>query len=179
MNEVDKLHLLDLARDSIDSYFSDEKPDTNEVSHIEDEKAVFIELRKRGDLRGGMGSLEKKQIPEAVIETARKAAFEDPRFDPVKESETSSIKIRISVLGKKEILVGEVEDYDEQIEIGKHGLLMEGAGKAIILPYIAKDRMYTPIQFLNALSQKAGLSFNSWKDDKNRIYRFEGETFSE
>lgn len=180
MNEVDKVHLLEAARASLEAYFDNSDIDLDDIKHLTRKKPVFVRLFKKGELRGGMGLLEPEMpLYEAVLACTRKAAFEDPRQQPIEEKELKSVKIEISVIEDFEVLVGDEEDYAEQIEIGKHGLKIAGIGNALLLPRVAKDRMYTPVQFLNAVAQAAGLSFNAWKDSKNKLFRFTSQTFSE
>ena len=178
MNELDKIALLELAKDAIIAKIEKRKPDLSEVKHLTQNNGVFVTLMKNRQLRGGRGVLtNNKNIVDSVIEAAQKAAFEDPRFKPVTEAEAPRLKVEISILGKLEILHGDRETYPDQIDPKKNGLYLDGVGKALILP--KTSQMYTPVQYLNSLCQAADLSFKDWKNLRNRIYKFTAETFSE
>jgi len=183
MNDKDKGLLLSLARDSIKSYFESRKPRLDEVKHLSDKRGVFVTLHdKNGKLRGCIGyPTPIYSLYTAVVEAARSAAFHDPRFPPLRKDELDSIKIEISVLSLPELIeVSHVNEYMKKIAIGKDGLIMEGAyGSGLLLPQVATENQFNVQQFLNALSQKAGLSFNAWRETSNKVYKFQADVFSE
>ncbi len=178
MNEVDKLLLADLAREAIESRFKGEEPSVEVVRHLNQKCKVFLALRKNNALRGGVGLLEDKPLYQAVIETARKAAFEDPRFHPLKPDEARFLKVEISIIRNVKKLLATPDEYAKLVEIGRHGLILEGEGRALLLPSVAVRKGYTAVQFLNALAQTAGLPFHAWRKPENKVYTFEAETFS-
>ncbi len=172
MDEVDKLKIKDLAEQAIKSEFNGEI-DVSDTEHLTEQRGVFVRLEKHNNLRGGIGILRPEApLYKTVVKAARQAAFDDPRFSPVNEHELDAIEMQVFILSPLEKLE---DDYMNQFETGKHGLLIEGAGRALILPHVAEEKRYTKNQFLNNLSQKAGLGFNAWKDSQNRIYKFEAE----
>jgi uncharacterized protein len=183
LNDKDKKALLSLARESIKTYFSGRKPSLDEVKHLSSKRGVFVTLHDRnGHLRGCIGyPTPVYSIYTAVVESARSAAFSDPRFPPLTKEELDSISIEISVLTLPElIVVSHPNEYLKNIKIGEDGLIMEGSyGSGLLLPQVATENQFNTQQFLNALSQKAGLSFNAWKELHNKIYKFQAIVFSE
>ena len=84
------------------------------------------------------------------------------------------VTIEISVLSPFEPIKG----YDE-IELGKHGLLLEEGGRAVLLPQVATEQNFTRGEFLSALCRKAGLYNHYWKERQLKIKVFTALVFSE
>ncbi|MCC7404968.1 MAG: AmmeMemoRadiSam system protein A, partial [Bdellovibrionales bacterium] len=60
--------------------------------------ACFVTLEEMGELRGCIGSLiAHRPLYEDVWENAQAAAFDDPRFTPVKAAELELVSISISI----------------------------------------------------------------------------------
>ncbi len=95
-------------------------------------------------------------------------------MDVLLSGSPNKIKIEISVLS----LFEPINSYDE-IELGKHGLLMEEGGRAVLLPQVATENNYTREQFLTALCHKAGLYGEYWKETKLKLKVFTATIFSE
>ena len=106
---------------------------------------------------------------------ARAAAFEDPRFPPLNESEFEEIEIEISILSPIDVC----KDV-EQITIGRHGLIMQrGMQSGLLLPQVAVDWKWNREQFLAQTCQKAGMEPDAWKDPATNIFWFEAEKYSD
>ncbi len=170
--------LLKAARQSILSAFGEaEKPEINYTAYplLKQKMGAFVTLKIDEELRGCIGYIIAiKPLFETVCETARAAAFNDPRFKELTREEFDKIKIEISVLS----LFEPIKSYDE-IELGKHGLLMEEGGRAVLLPQVATENNYTREQFLTALCHKAGLYGEYWKETKLKLKVFTATIFSE
>ncbi|MFQ6053839.1 MAG: TIGR00296 family protein, partial [Candidatus Bathyarchaeia archaeon] len=71
-------------------------------------------------LRGCIGfPYPVKPLVEAVLDAARSAAFDDPRFRPVSPGEMGSIVVEVSVLTPPEaIRVESPDQHPEHIEVG-------------------------------------------------------------
>ena len=87
---------------------------------------AFVSLHEPdGGVRGCVGTTAAvKPLAEVIPEMARAAALRDPRFPPVTPAEVPELELEISVLGPLEPV-----DGLEDVEIGRHGLLVEGRGK--------------------------------------------------
>ncbi len=160
--------LLALARRAIESGLpggTDDSPSLDGASEaLRRTAATFVPLRKHGELRGCIGSLESdRPLIESVWANARGAAFRDPRFSPVEARELEAIRIEISLLGPLVRLDFDTEaDLLGQLRPGIDGLLIEDGGKrATFLPAVWGS-LSDPLQFLSELRSKAGLPADHW-----------------
>lgn len=170
--------LLKAARQSILSSFNEaEKPEINYTAYplLKLEMGAFVTLRIDEELRGCIGYIVAVgPLFETVCESAQSAAFNDPRFTGLTREEFDKIKIEISVLSPFE----PIKSYDE-IEVGKHGLLLDEGGRAVLLPQVASENNMNREQFLTALCHKAGLYGEYWKERMLKIKVFTATVFSE
>ena len=141
---------------------------------LNDPRGVFVTLESAGKLRGCIGfPIPSQPLGRAVIDAAEAAALRDPRFDPVAESELAAIELEVSVLTPPR----PVEDI-EQIEIGRHGLIMKQANRSgLLLPQVASERDWDRLTFLKQTCLKAGLKANAWQEGAS-IESFEAQIFS-
>ena len=104
---------------------------------------------------------------------AEAAAFRDPRFGPVRESELSELEFEISVLTP----LKKIKDVNE-IQVGKHGIyLKRGWYSGLLLPQVATEYGWDRQTFLEHTCQKAGLPSNAWKEKDTEIYIFSADIF--
>ena len=181
LNKKDQTLLLKLARDALECSFKDADVDVSKVGHLTQLRGCFVTLHKDNQLRGCIG-FPKPIMPlyEQIITACRAAAFEDPRFSPVTKNELKNIVIEISILTKPELIkVKNSDEYLENIEIGKDGLIIQGESSGLLLPQVATEYNFDPKQFLECVCEKAELNKDAWKDSKNKIYKFKAEIFSE
>src|SRR5690348_13501731 len=77
--------LLNLAHQSINGFFEDKEPVLSSVpAHLDEPRGAFTTLYLHGMLRGCVGYVQPiAPLYRTVILTARAAAFEDTRFNPV------------------------------------------------------------------------------------------------
>jgi AmmeMemoRadiSam system protein A len=168
---------LKLAEDSIESIF-----EKREIGLEKPEDVIFsgkcggfVTLHKNGKVRGCIGYIRAyKTLFETIIEMARAAAFDDPRFPSLERIEMDEIDIEISVLSE---LIS-VTDYSK-IEVGKHGLYVKnGFASGLLLPQVATEWRWDKNIFLEQTCLKAGLNKNSWKKPETEVYKFTAEIFS-
>lgn len=178
--------LLGLARQTLVDYFKTGEKIRLKDSQVPDKAlckkaATFVTLTEKGDLRGCIGSLiPKKKLYEDVINNALMAGFGDPRFMPISKDEITKVKIEISILSAaKPYQHNSINELLDQIEIGKHGIvLQQNFFQATFLPQVWDD-IPDKKQFLEALSQKAGLSKDAWKNPDTEIFYYTVEKFGE
>jgi AmmeMemoRadiSam system protein A len=137
------------------------------LKELDDEKGVFVTLRKNGEVRGCIGTLKEDKLWIQVQKYAVFSAFTDPRFPPLKKDELPQIKIEISIIEKIE----DVKDVSE-IKLGEHGIILDMGGKGgILLPEVAVEHnVKAPEDFLDMLCKKIGVQKGSWK--KGKIKKF-------
>jgi len=170
--------LLEAARESILAEFSEgevTKVDYKAYPKLKMELGAFVTLKINDQLRGCIGYIiAQKSLFETIVEAAKHSAFGDPRFSELSRDEVDEVIIEISVLSPFE----PITSYDE-IKVGKHGLLLEEGGRAVLLPQVATEQNYNRAQFLTALCHKAGLYGNYWKERMLNIKVFTALVFSE
>jgi AmmeMemoRadiSam system protein A len=177
LSEADRRSLLELARRSVTEAVSLPKPVTRiPLTGVFAEKhGVFVTLHVRGRLRGCIGVVEAHEpLGEAIARCAASAALYDPRFSPVRADEIRGLQIEISLLTPPEPILS------ENVEIGKHGLLIiQGAKRGLLLPQVAVEHKLGREEFLAETCRKAGLHSNAWQEPETQILGFFCEVFSE
>lgn len=179
LNKKEQEELLQLARQTLESYLKDKKiPSVKLESEILNQKlGAFVTLRKNGQLRGCIGEFEpKKPLYKVVQDKAIDAALHDPRFSPVKYQELKDLEIEISVLSPRR----KINDW-QKIKLGKHGVVIKkGIRGGTYLPQVATETGWDLKTFLaNLCSSKAGLASDCYKDPKTEIFVFTAQVFSE
>ena len=173
--------LLKIARDAIFQGLesANSRPSTGTVpDELMEKRATFVTLTIGGHLRGCIGMLEaRRPLAEDVAENARAAAFEDPRFPPLTESEFKKLEIHISVLSPPEELVfSSEEDVLRQIRPGIDGLILQDRfRRGTFLPSVWQELPEKKL-FWAHLKQKAGLPPNYWSDTL-RVFRYTTDCF--
>ena len=174
----EKQILLKAARESILAEFSEgevAKVDYKAYPKLKMELGAFVTLHINNQLRGCIGYIiAQKPLFETIVEAAKHSAFGDPRFPELSRAEFDEIEIEISVLSPFET----INSYDDII-IGKHGLLLDEGGRAVLLPQVATEQNFNRAEFLTALCHKAGLYGQYWKERKLNIKVFSALVFSE
>lgn len=161
LSRQDKIALLTMARRAIgEKMRSGRSPRSGAYSKDASAamKAVmgaFVTLHSPdGNLRGCIGEIEPvRPLYEAVTARACDAAFRDPRFFPLRDSELQSVRLEISALTPSR----PIDDW-RKIEIGKHGMTVSKYGRAaVFLPQVAPEQGWTLEETLSHLCVKAGL----------------------
>jgi hypothetical protein len=176
LTEAQKEALVDLARQSVVATVTRSASPSVSVP-MPDASGVFVTIKRRGELRGCLGTLEcRRGLAGEVVRCAADAATEDPRFPPVLADEVPELAVEVSVLGPLEPIDPRAPDA---IVIGRHGLVAErGFRRGLLLPQVATEWGWTVEQFLRQTCVKAGLEPDAWQRDA-RISRFEAEVFGE
>jgi len=179
LTSQEKKQLLSLAHFSIESGFrpTHENPIPKDSSSTLAIKAgAFVTITINNKLRGCIGYIQSDdELSKTVMDAAFQAAFHDPRFTPLSESEFNNIQLEISVLSPPFPL----NSYDEII-IGEHGLILEESGrKALLLPQVPIEHKMDKEAFLSALCNKAGLYEDYWRETQLKIKGFTANVFSE
>ncbi len=146
--------LLNLAHEAIQSALeAREVPLIPPSPHLAEPRGVFTTLYHRGGLRGCVGYIfPTAAVYRTVAETARAAAFEDSRFWPVTPDEATELEVSLSILSQLKPIRA------EEVEIGKHGLLISMAGhRGLLLPQVPAEHGWDRITFLEQTCKKAGL----------------------
>ena len=141
-------------------------------------RATFVTLTENGQLRGCIGSLipSRSLIEDALANTTR-AAFADPRFAPLQESELSGLRLDISILSHpRPILAGSESELVGALEPDRDGLILSaGKRRALFLPSVWRH-LPDPRMFVGHLIAKAGFVPNRWPEGLE-AKRFRVESF--
>ena len=142
--------------------------------HLSEPRGVFTTLYHKGKLRGCVGyPAALMPLHQAVVETARAAAFDDPRFPALTLVEARELEVSISVLGPLRPTVA------EEVEVGRHGLLISlGSHRGLLLPQVALEHGWDRVKFLEQTCRKAGLELDAWRAGAT-IESFTAEVFGD
>jgi AmmeMemoRadiSam system protein A len=175
-SEADRQLLLGIARRALTAHVTGvplSGVESNEV--LLRPAGAFVTLHRRGDLRGCIGHIEANEpLGLVVARCAVAAGTSDPRFPAVTPGELAHIDIELSILGPLESIAAV-----DEIEIGRHGLLVEqGWHRGLLLPQVATERKWNREIFVAQTCHKAGLPPDAWKKGA-QIWRFVAEVFGE
>ena len=174
-----------LAREIVERYTrKEELPKLENYSGVFDEKrGVFVTINTypTHNLRGCIGIPEPIMPLKNAIKEAAVSATHDPRFPPLKENELDNIVIEVTILTKPQLVkVNKPQEYLEKIKIGRDGLIAEqGFYRGLLLPQVPVEQGWDVEEFLSHTCWKAGLPFDAWFDENTKIYKFEGQIFTE
>ncbi|MBC8376655.1 MAG: AmmeMemoRadiSam system protein A [FCB group bacterium] len=180
-NQAEQRQLLVLARESIQHGLNHGSPLRTNPDNFDPDLnapgAAFVTLEKQGALRGCIGSVEAyRSLVEDVAENAWHAAFTDPRFKPLTQTEFQQLHIKISVLTQPmEMIVNSEEELKHQLVPGRDGLIIsDGHHRGLFLPAVW-DKLPDVDSFLSHLKQKAGFPEGYWSDSIScqKFYSFE------
>ncbi|HKW57592.1 MAG TPA: AmmeMemoRadiSam system protein A [Candidatus Acidoferrum sp.] len=176
-SEAESRLLLELARQAITEAVLCEKRRLKSASGgiFLEKRGVFVTLHLRGRLRGCIGVVDAcEPLRDAIARCAASAALQDPRFSPVQRREVADLQIELSLLSQPEPI------RPEEIEIGKHGLLISnGPRRGLLLPQVAVEHKFDRERFLEETCTKAGLPPGAWRQPDTEILGFTCEVFSE
>ncbi len=167
--------LLKLAHEAIVSKLEGRQISLDSpTTHLQAPRGVFTTLHLQGALRGCVGFVvAATPLYRNVAETARSAAFEDTRFPSVTRQEAPQLAIELSILSPLRPIA------PEEIEIGRHGLLISMSGRrGLLLPQVPLEHGWNRIAFLEQTCHKAGLPLDAWKHGAD-IEAFTAEIFSD
>lgn len=138
-----------------------------ELAHGQQPIACFVTLHKEGELRGCIGCLEAEQpLAAALVYFAQAAAFSDPRFPPLQETELDLCQLSISLLGPlSPIPAASRQQVLAHLTAHRGGLWLQSPGhRATFLPAVWRE-LPEPNQFLNQLLRKGGWPINTWPSE--------------
>jgi AmmeMemoRadiSam system protein A len=131
---------------------------------MEQRAGVFVCLKKRGDLRGCIGTFmpSRRNVAEEVIRNAIAAGTEDPRFPPVMIDELSHLTYSVDILSAPEKISG-LRELDPR----KYGVIVvSGQRRGLLLPDL--EGVDTAEEQLRIAKMKAGMH----ADEEVEMYRF-------
>jgi hypothetical protein len=170
----EKTPLTQLAREAVESYVRRREviaPPANPAqSEMKERAGVFVSLKRRGQLRGCIGTFAPttENTAAEIIRNAIAAATGDPRFSPVTPEELDEITYSVDILSPPE----KVNDIS-QLDCTKYGVIVtQGHRRGLLLP--ALEGVTSVDDQLKITKAKAGIH----PDDTDvEILRFEVRRF--
>jgi AmmeMemoRadiSam system protein A len=160
--------LVKLARQTVETYVKEHrviKPPAELIPEMRERAGVFVSLKKKGELRGCIGTFEPttENVAVEVIRNAISSATGDPRFSPVTPDELADLSYSVDVLTSPEPV-----DSKDQLDAKKYGVIVEcGWRKGLLLPDL--EGVESPEEQINICCMKAGIE----PEEKTNLYRFE------
>jgi len=159
-----------LARDTLEGYvISGKKPPLPDdlPGELRGRAGVFVSIKKNGQLRGCIGTIEPTQptIAQEIMANAISSGTRDPRFPPVRENELPGLVYSVDVLSPAEPL----PDNDlSMLDAKRYGVIVtSGYKRGLLLPNL--EGVETIEEQLKIACGKAGIG----KNEKYEIERFE------
>ncbi|MDF9409983.1 MAG: hypothetical protein A4E52_00034 [Pelotomaculum sp. PtaB.Bin013] len=155
LRRAEESFLVRVARETLERHVKGEPP--VDVSGVPDEfkkrAGVFVSIKKRGSLRGCIGTITptKRSIAEEVAANAISAGINDPRFQPVGQEELADLEYSVDVLQPPR----PVKSYDE-LDPKKYGVIVRtGLRSGLLLPNL--EGVDTVEEQVSIARQKAGI----------------------
>jgi AmmeMemoRadiSam system protein B/AmmeMemoRadiSam system protein A len=142
---------------------------------------TFVTLKLKGELRGCIGNLNATEaLAEGVRRNAVSAAFHDPRFAPLSESELDQVQIEVSVLTEpKPLAFADADDLLRKLRPKVDGVIIrKGPASATFLPQVW-EQLSRPEDFLSHLCLKAGLPRDEWRRGRLEVSTYQVQYFEE
>jgi AmmeMemoRadiSam system protein B/AmmeMemoRadiSam system protein A len=172
--------LLAIARAAIGNVFGLVHPSDETAAFLQEIGATFVTLTRQGALRGCIGTLQAhRTLLLDVKGNAKAAAFLDPRFEPLTQTQFATTLVEVSVLSPSSPLeFGSESEAVSLIRPGLDGLILEhGENRGTFLPQVW-ETIPEPSEFLRQLKRKAGLDEGFWSPDL-RLRRYSVVKFRE
>lgn len=164
---------VEIAKKTVEEFIKTGKTPPIPENIPEDMKrkaGVFVSIKKRGQLRGCIGTFmpSKENIYAEIVRNAVAAATEDPRFPPIHPNELSELEFSVDILSPPE----PVKNLDE-LNHKKYGVIViKGWQKGLLLPDI--EGVTTVDEQLRICKLKAGIDPF---DPDVEIYKFKVERY--
>jgi AmmeMemoRadiSam system protein A len=168
--------LTGLARAAIGRALGLPAPHPPSVPILDDYRGAFVTIMLGGRLRGCMGRVEADQTVRVIVPSmACTAAFEDPRFAPLRREELERVSIEVSLLSAPVAV-----DAPEAVVAGTHGVIVSAAGRrGLLLPQVAVEWNWSREDLLDHACEKASLPRDAWRRPDTRIETFTADVFQE
>jgi AmmeMemoRadiSam system protein A len=160
--------IVTLAKNAVEKHILENiilpSPD-NQVTEMKNKAGVFVSIKKRGELRGCIGTFlpSTDNVADEIIQNAISAATRDPRFPPVDSTELPELEYSVDILAAPE----EVKN-SEELDPEKYGIIVKsGDQRGLLLPDL--EGVNTVDEQIRIALMKAGIS----SEDQIELFRFE------
>jgi len=145
-----------LAKLAIRTYVRERRaisPPEDVPEEMREQAGVFVSIKKRGELRGCIGTFfpTEPTIAHEVVANAIKSATSDPRFPPVAERELDALTISVDVLSPPEPCT------EADLDPSRFGVIVEsGWRRGLLLPDL--PGVSTVAEQVDIARRKAGIA---------------------
>jgi AmmeMemoRadiSam system protein B/AmmeMemoRadiSam system protein A len=142
---------------------------------------TFVTLKIQGQLRGCIGNLTSTEtVWDGIKRNAINAAFHDPRFAPLTDTELDQTEIEVSILTEPRPLeYRNGQDLTRKLRVNVDGVIIrQGHASATFLPQVW-EQLPRPEKFLSHLCLKAGLPSDAWKNPELEVLTYQVQYFEE
>ena len=167
--QIEPVHPLPrLAKDAVEAYVLERaiiSPPLDPAPEMRERAGVFVCLKRRGELRGCIGTFEPAEgnVALEVIRNAIAAATRDPRFPPVSPSELPTLHYTVDVLTPPERILA-----PDDLDVKRFGVIVQsGARRGLLLPDL--DGVDSVAQQIEIACRKAGIAAGQ----PMQLFRFE------
>ena len=139
-------------------------PDPPDGEFYRQRAACFVSIKRNGELRGCMGTLEpvENDLAHEIIRNAQAAAFSDPRFPRLVLGELPELQISVDVLSAAELVNSHAE-----LDCKKYGVIVGcDYRRGVLLPDL--EGVESVEHQLQIACQKAGIAAH----EKFQAHRF-------
>ncbi|HEY8462473.1 MAG TPA: AmmeMemoRadiSam system protein A [Bacillota bacterium] len=163
--------LVRFARGVVEAYVQNkEMPEPQGLQEFQDQRAgVFVSIKKHGELRGCIGTIEptRVNIIAEISANAIAAATRDPRFNPVEVAELDQLIYSVDILKPPEP-VRSIDDLDPK----RYGVIVShGHRTGLLLPNL--EGINSAAEQIAIAKRKAGIGPN----EPVELKRFEVERY--
>ena len=164
--------MAELARKAVEKYVRQGKvfKPRKLTAEMKSTAGVFVSIKKRGELRGCIGTFmpTRANVAQEIVANAISSATQDPRFMPVEAYELKELEYSVDVLSAPEPVKG-----IGQLNPKKYGVIVEcGFRRGLLLPDLeGVDNVEEQIRICRA---KAGISV----EEPIKLYRFQVNRFN-
>ncbi|ACB38967.1 TIGR00296 family protein [Pyrobaculum neutrophilum] len=180
-------YLVKLARRAVEIFLKTGRvvePEGPPARLLLDNYGVFTTIETAGErleLRGCIGYPEGyRNVAYATIHSAIGACCQDLRFPALRLEELPNVVFEVSVLSPLSLVTEDPRKYPEVVQVGRHGLVVRrGPYSGLLLPQVAVEECWDPVEFLIHTCVKAWLPGDCWLDKRTRLYVYEAQIFRE
>lgn len=160
--------IVRLAKETVEKYIIEGRrisPPGVLIPEMKEKAGVFVSLKKRGILRGCIGTFSPctENVAEETIQNAINASTRDPRFPPLREEELDDIEYSVDVLTEPERV-----KRPQELDPKRYGVIVKKDWrKGLLLP--ALEGVDTVEEQISIAKQKAGIG----SEEEVELWRFE------
>ncbi|MEM4311014.1 MAG: AMMECR1 domain-containing protein [Nitrososphaerales archaeon] len=175
LTEVQAKELLEIVKKALISYFENNilKLTSNHLMNIKVD-GIFLTFSQEDKVLGSLGSVFPSS---SVLDTSLDIAI---ALANRLKAKGFSIKPNELILEISEILEPKLMSSDnplnylKSIEVGKDGIIVDrGFYKGVVLPKIALEKNFSPLDMLSYACESAGLLADFWTYKDTKVYKFQ------